>query len=127
MKSKKIIIPLIHIAAWTLFLSIPFLFFSSPPGEQHGPHFHGNFFGVPEVFSYCLLIIFFYLNAYYLMPSLLSKKMTLAYILVILILIILIAATNAAVSDFHRPHFPPRPFMRLFTFKIYPCLFNFAI
>jgi two-component system LytT family sensor kinase len=126
MNSKKIITVIFHVLAWTLFLSIPILFFSNPPGEQHLPYHH-DFFGIPEVGSYFFFIVFFYLNAYYLIPSLLSRKKTTAYIISVLILIILIAATNALIADLYHPHFPPRPFFRLFIFKLWPCFFNFAI
>lgn len=126
MNSKKIITSFIHALVWILLLSIPILFFSNPPGEQHSLY-HKDFFGIPEIVSYLFFIGFFYLNAYYLIPSLLSKKKTISYILLILVLIIIITSTNAVISDFYRPHLHPRPFIRLFFSKLFPCLFNFGI
>jgi hypothetical protein len=107
-------------------LSIPILFFSNPQGEQHSLY-HKDSFGISEIISYLFFIGFFYLNAYYLIPSFLSKKKTITYILVILFLIILIASVNAVIGDFYHPHLHPRPFIRLFVSKLFPCLFNFAI
>ncbi len=126
MKSKKIFAPIIHAFVWILFLSIPILFFSNPNGEQHVQSRY-DIYGAPEIISHLFLIVFFYLNAYFLIPSFLSKKKTVVYILLILLSIILIAAVNAAISDFYRPHIPSRPFIRLFTFRLFPCLVNFAV
>src|ERR1035437_7656469 len=126
MNSRKIITVIIHILVWALFLSIPILFFSNPQGEHAAP-FHKDFFGLTEIISYLSFIGFFYLNAYCLIPVLLSKKKTIVYIFTIVVLIILIASVNAAVSDFYKPHLHPRTFMRLFGFKLFPCIFNFAI
>jgi two-component system LytT family sensor kinase len=127
MNSKKIITIIFHTLAWALFLSIPILFFSNLSGEQHSPY-HGDFFGTPAIVSYLLFIGFFYLNAYYLIPSLLTKKKTISYIMTILILVILITSVNALISDLYRsPHLPQRSFMRLFMFRLFPCLSNFAI
>ena len=114
-----------HILGWTIFLSIPILFFSTPPGDQHLNN--KNLFEISEVISYLLFISFFYFNAYYLIPSLLSKKKLAAYTIIIIFLIVAIAALNSAISEFYIPHNPPRPFIRLFMFRLFPCLSNFAV
>ncbi|MGZ4158579.1 MAG: sensor histidine kinase, partial [Bacteroidia bacterium] len=126
MNSKKVITISVHVVAWAIFLSVPFLLFSSPPGEQH-PVSHPELFGITEILSSLFYISFFYANAYLLIPSLLSKKKIVTYIIIIIALILSIAFINSFLSEYYRPHFPPHPFIRLFVFKIFTCLSNFAI
>src|ERR1700756_177140 len=121
MNSKKVITISVHVIAWAIFLSLPFLLFSTPPsGEQHTVN-RPEFFGIAEILSSLLYIGFFYVNAYSLIPALLSKKKTITYVIIIIILILFIAFINSILSEYYRPHFPPRPFIRLFIFKIFPC------
>ena len=125
MDSKKIITLLLHLLGWAIFLSIPVLFFNTPPGDQH--LYNKNLFEISEIISYLLFIGFFYFNAYYLIPSLLSRKKIMTYVIIIIIITIGIAAINASISEFYIPHIPPRPFIRLFMFRLFPCLSNFAV
>ena len=81
--NKRIIQIIIHLAAWVCFLLLPFVFFPRPKDFSFERYFN-VFFGV----NMALLIAFYYVNTYLIIPRLLEHKKFLAYTLIILALLI---------------------------------------
>ncbi len=61
---------LLHIAGWLLFLSWPFLFDSHDPNRQP----RTVTFWMPMIIGNLVLLVFFYLNIYLLIPAVLRKR-----------------------------------------------------
>lgn len=96
----------LHIAGCILFLSLPFLF---SPDRQQG------FFSViknpgyfNDLFRYGLLIVFFYLNYYFLIPRVYFSKKYFLYFLLILLCFFIIHSLPQMLSVHNQP-FAPRP------------------
>ncbi len=111
--------------AWAVCFSIPILIYNNPYGEYMAST--NEKFGLPEIINYSLFIIFFYLNAFLFIPVYFSKKRTLEYIVFVVIVILAIATVNTLLSQIYRPHTPPRPFIRVFLYRVFICLANLAI
>jgi len=122
MTSKKYISILFHVFAWALLISLPVLFFKSHidriPNHEH------EFIAMPEIIWYVSLICVFYFNAYFLIPAYLSKK-NVTYVLFVIVILFVVVAANVSIARFFYPFH--RSFMRMFTFRIFPGLFIFAI
>ena len=74
--SKKWVIVLLHIAVWILFFSLPFLL-SSPSRNNEPAHADPKVSAHNIIFRYVMnlsWVIFFYLNAYFLIPKFINKK-----------------------------------------------------
>ena len=104
---KKWVVVLLHMAAWTFFISIPYLLRS--PDNDHPPrheenHDAGQYFSILMNISW---IILFYLNAYLLIPKLMYKKkyggFAGAHLLAFVVMLALVYV--ASVVFFHRVDF----------------------
>ena len=115
----------IHIIAWAVCLSIPILIYNNPYGESMAST--NEQFGMPEVIAYTLFIAFFYLNAFVLLPKLFYDKKIAGYIIVSVLLILFIGALNTWLVQEFRPKVPPRPFIRVFLYRLFISLANLAI
>ncbi len=124
MNSKKYSTVLFHVLAWVLLMSIPILLLK-PSRPEHGFLHEREFLEVPEIISYISLICVFYLNAYYLIPTFLSRKKTITYILLVVILIALVSAGNATIMHSYYPFH--RSLLRSFNMKLFPGIFIIAI
>jgi len=83
---KKLIVQIvIHIAAWVCFLLLPFVFYPRPRDISF---FSERYWSVFFILSNALIIAFYYLNTYLLIPRLLERKKLVAYSLIILGLLI---------------------------------------
>jgi len=82
---KRIVQIIIHIAAWVCFLMLPFVFYPRP---RDIAFFSERYFSVFFVLSNALIIAFYYLNTFLLIPKLLERKKLLIYSLIILGLLI---------------------------------------
>ncbi|HEY4061482.1 MAG TPA: histidine kinase [Puia sp.] len=79
---KKLTVQIIiHTAAWACFLMLPFVFYPRP---RDIPFFTERYFSVYFVLNYALLIAFYYLNTYLIIPKLLEHKKFVSYTLIIL-------------------------------------------
>ena len=80
---KRIIQIIIHLAAWVCFLLLPFVFFPRPKDFSIE-----RYLSVFFIVNCILLIAFYYLNTYLIIPRLLEQKKFVAYTLIILSLLI---------------------------------------
>jgi two-component system LytT family sensor kinase len=81
--NKRIVQITTHLAAWFCFLLLPFVFFPRPK-DFSIERYLSVFFIVNSI----LLIAFYYLNTYLIIPKLLEQKKFVAYTLIILALLI---------------------------------------
>ncbi len=81
--NKRIVQIIIHLAAWFCFLLLPFVFFPRPK-DFSIERYLSDFFIANSI----LLIAFYYLNTYLIIPRLLEQKKFVAYTLIILALLI---------------------------------------
>jgi two-component system LytT family sensor kinase len=82
---KKLTVQIvIHIAAWACFLTLPFVFYPRPRDISFSERYLSAFF----ILNNILLISFYYVNTYLIIPKLLDKKKFLSYTLIILGLMI---------------------------------------
>ena len=84
--NKRIVQIIIHLAAWTCFISLPFVFYPRP---RDFSFFTEKYFSHFFIINNLLLIGFYYLNTVVLIPRLLEQKKLFVYILIILGLLIL--------------------------------------
>jgi len=107
---KKITVQIvIHIAAWACFLTLPFVFYGRPRDTSF---FSERYFSLFFVLNNLLLISFYYLNTYLLIPSLLEHKKFLVYSLIILGLLIFYGSIPRLYHYFFgslMPQLPQRP------------------
>lgn len=119
---------IIHLAGWLIFLSLPFLLFPAPLGNQ-------NVLNLLSSLNYWLFYFFyvflFYFNAYFLIPAIYFKKKYALYTLIIVALFMLVYFLKQPTHtepplrtfqpersmemrrpppDFNRERRPPRPF-----------------
>ncbi len=123
--SQKYTLIITHILAWAICLSIPVFIYNNPYGE-----FIANAeekFGIPETIAYITFICFFYLNAFVLLPKLFSQKKIVAYIVITFLLLIIVATTNATIASIYRAQVPPRPFIRVWAYRVFISLANLAL
>ncbi|MEJ0056560.1 MAG: hypothetical protein WDN75_13450 [Bacteroidota bacterium] len=100
---------LLHIAAWLLFLSWPFIFDSHDPNRPA----RTISFWIPMIIGNLILLGLFYLNIYLLIPSLLRKRGWVFYLGAVVICFF----SYAFISWEIRKQFPPRRFNREMNFK----------
>jgi hypothetical protein len=109
--SSKFLKIVIHVVAWALFLSLPFLFLPKPHFNDANETTFNNFilikFGVLNVLS----IAFFYLNSYLFIPKLFFQKKFLWYAVIIVVMLLgfnlIIMSLPMPEMNFHRPpNFP---------------------
>ena len=86
-KNKKILLSVIHIAVWTCFLMIPFVF-QPHSRESPSPVAISNHFRAVLISSSLFLIGFYYINTLFLIPSFLFAKKWLLYISIVVLLYI---------------------------------------
>ncbi|MDR3712010.1 MAG: sensor histidine kinase [Puia sp.] len=84
--NKRIVQIIIHLAAWTCFISLPFVFYPRPRDVSF---FTEKYFSLFFIINNLLLIGFYYLNTVVLIPRLLEQKKLFAYIGIILCLLII--------------------------------------
>ncbi len=125
MSSIKNILPIIHALAWLVCLTIPTLIYNGPYGLLFTSD--ETIFGFPELIAFCLFISFFYLNAFLLIPKLLSRKRILAYLVITILLVLIIGIVNAEIASVYREDFPARPFVTVWFYRIFICLVNLAL
>jgi two-component system LytT family sensor kinase len=82
---KSIVQIVIHIAAWGCFLMLPFVFY---PRIRDFSFFSEKYLSAFFILNNALIIAFYYLNTYLLIPRLLDKKKFVVYTLLILGLMI---------------------------------------
>lgn len=116
---------ILHILAWAVCFSIPILIYNNPYGEYVAST--NEKFGVPEIINYSLFIVFFYLNAFLFIPEYFSKKRITEYVIFVVLVILAIGTINTLISQEYRPHIPPRPFIRVFLYRLFIGLANLAI
>ncbi len=81
----KVIRTVIHLAAWLCFLMIPFVFYPRPRDISF---FTERYFSGFFIFNNILLISFYYLNTYFLIPRWLDHKKFFVYGIIILTLLV---------------------------------------
>lgn len=103
---KKITITLAHVVAWSCFFMLPWFFI---PRQADLPNFGSPFFKILTSI-YIFLVIFFYLNSYFLIPKLLWNKKWILYFLFIIVLFIAfinIPKFIIQIFDIQFPEFTP--------------------
>jgi hypothetical protein len=105
MKNKRALLLFAHLAGWIIFIWLVFL-------EEPRPHDVVLKYPLPFVVSALLLIGYFYLNLYCLVPRLLSKKRILAFVgsSVICFLVICTVLTLLSYQQFYGLHPENIPF-----------------
>ncbi|WP_298301472.1 histidine kinase [Hydrotalea sp.] len=84
--AKKWVVIAMHIAAWTLLFSLPFLL---RPSYENAHNHNDSFSLIKYVITGALWAGFFYLNAYFLMPKFIYKKRYWEFVLLQLIIFVL--------------------------------------
>lgn len=83
--SKRIIQVIIHLAAWACFLLVPFVFYPRP---RDFSFFSERYLSAFFISNTLLLIAFYYVNTYLIIPRLLEHKKFVSYTIIILALLI---------------------------------------
>lgn len=84
--NRKILNVVIHVAAWTIFILLPYLIMSKDPAPWEVAMEHNPYFIFTQVFMYAYLIVFYYLNSFILIPRLLANRKILFYALIVIVL-----------------------------------------
>jgi two-component system LytT family sensor kinase len=84
--TRKILNVVIHLAAWTIFILLPYLIMTKDPAPWELALEHNPYFIFTQVFMNAYLIAFYYLNSLVLIPRLLAYRKILLYALIILVL-----------------------------------------
>jgi two-component system LytT family sensor kinase len=104
---KKITVQIIiHIAAWACFLTLPFVFYPRP---RDFSFFTERYFSAFFILNNILLIAFYYLNTYLIIPKLLDHKKFVSYSLIILALLIFYGLVPRIYHYFFGSLQPPPP------------------
>ena len=127
MKKKKWLVAALHIVAWALYFSLPYLMRPSPR-PQGMDHFGDGKIPPPDAVFWLyfsalqnlVLIPIFYLNAHYLLPTLLGRKRYAWLILIQLAGISLYYGSNVVMSALMLPDMPghPRLFMAFTNYLV---------
>ena len=80
MQKRKILTVLMHVLAWVAVFLIPLLLFRKPEPET---------FEIRDFFLWALMVVFFYVNYYVLVPNFLTKKKFFVYSLTIILLLVI--------------------------------------
>lgn len=83
--NRRIVQVIIHLAAWVCFLLLPFVFFPRP---RDFSFFSERYLSTFFISNTLLLIAFYYINTYLVIPHFLEHKKFVSYILIILALLI---------------------------------------
>jgi hypothetical protein len=106
MKSKSTQI-LFHIIGCTIFLSLPIIFW---PGQGGIPEFFSDFRAIRGYINDILILLFFYLNFYFLIPRLYFPKKYIYFILAIVLCYFIIAFLPGMILPYqvpaHESHHP---------------------
>lgn len=114
---------LLHLVGWATFILLPLFFFSPgrrpPPGRMpHPPDFDNTSFElnsmwIQSVFFNLLLIAFFYVNMYILIPKVFTRKTLVRYVGAVLLCFIFVAIGSELLNQLSiRMEFGrPRPFI----------------
>ncbi len=86
-KNKKLLTSIVHIAVWTCFLMIPFVF-QPHSRESPSPIAISNHFRAVLISSSLFLILFYYINTLFLIPQFLFSKKWIIYISSVVLLFI---------------------------------------
>ena len=122
--SKKWVVVFLHVAAWALLFSLPFLL--RPSYENNGPHHEKHNEDFNSLLKYFLTdllwISIFYLNAYVLIPRFIYKKKYWNYALLQTAIIIILVFCDWMFSELlvHVKNFQVKPAL---LFAIFPLLF----
>jgi two-component system LytT family sensor kinase len=84
--NRKILNVVIHVAAWTIFILLPYLIMTKDPAPWELTMEHNPYFIFTQVFMYAYLIAFYYLNSFILIPRLLANRKILVYALIVITL-----------------------------------------
>jgi two-component system, LytTR family, sensor kinase len=104
---KKITVQIIiHMAAWACFLTLPFVFYPRP---RDFSFFTGAYFSTYFILNNALLIAFYYLNVYLIIPRLLDHKKFASYTLIILATLIFFGCFPRIYHFFFGNLMPPNP------------------
>ena len=124
---NRLLIISLHIIGWISFISLPFMFFgprlgsrtplqhdgfgSPPNGQMPPPEFDLNAMRLHSILFNVLLIGFFYLNMYLLIPKVLTKKSWLHYLASIVICFVFVALASELINHILLSYaYRPRPF-----------------
>jgi two-component system, LytTR family, sensor kinase len=125
--SRKWVVVFLHVAAWVLLFSLPFLL--RPSYENNGSHHEKHDDDFNSLLKYFLTdllwISIFYLNAYVLIPRFIYKKKYLEYALLQIAIAIILVVCDWTFFEMlvHGKNFQVRP---AFLFAIFPLLFLLA-
>jgi len=127
---NRLLIVSLHFIGWVTFISLPFMFFGPRPGGRT-PMRHGGFRPPPNgdmqmpqpsefdlnnmrlhsILFNVLLIGFFYLNMYVLIPRVLTKKSWLYYLVSIVLCFVFVGLASELINQILSSYaFRPRPF-----------------
>jgi len=102
--NKRIVQVIIHLAAWVCFLLLPFVFFPRPKDFSF---FSEKYLSAFFISNTLLLIAFYYINTYLIIPKLLEHKKFVSYTLIILAFLIFYGSFPRLYHYFIGPD--PRP------------------
>ena len=113
---NRLLIVLLHIVGWVTFISLPFMFFGARPGgrrighdefrpppnpEMHMPQpseFDLTSMRLHSILFNVLLIAFFYVNMYVLIPKVLTKRSWLYYLACIVLCFVTVALVSEVIN-----------------------------
>jgi two-component system, LytTR family, sensor kinase len=118
--SRRLLSAVIHLAAWGVFILLPYLIMRQDQTPQAIAMEHNPYFIFIEFFTNAYLIAFYYLNSLVLIPRLLANKRILVYALIIVVLLVVYVYVpeyifrNFIFLHPQRPGGPPRHRFRIF-------------
>ena len=107
--NKRIVQVIIHLAAWVCFLLVPFVFFPRPKDFSF---FSERYLSAFFISNTLLLIAFYYINTYLIIPKLLEHKKFVSYTLIILAFLIFYGCFPRLYHYFFGSFQPQPPGMR---------------
>ena len=122
---NRLLIISLNVIGWVTFISLPFMFFGprpgsrtpmrhdgfGPPNGQMPPEFDLNTMRLHSILFNVLLIGFFYLNTYVLIPRVLTKKSWLYYLASIVVCFVFVALVSELINHILWSYaYRPRPF-----------------
>ena len=109
-KSRKVLNVVTHVAAWSIFILLPYLLSDKEKAPWEVTLDHNPYFVSVQVFIYAFLVGFYYLNSMILIPGLLANRKILLYSLIVLALgIIYVYVPDYVLRNFVFNNFHPKP------------------
>ena len=115
---RKWVIVSLHAAVWTLLFLFPFLLDKSIHDNKPEPVVDKSWFTYLSIFSDLFWVLFFYVNAFVLVPKLVYRKRFAVYTAILFLLLGFVIAFQWSFFAFliHQPHFNPRILFNVFPF-----------